>query len=351
MDKLKLALKILGLIFLIMSISLTGYYYVYLWFIVSKNIENKTIVPNIEEEVILNEVEELYSIDTLLHNDTQFNKTLKFLLSEKRQGTMSINIWIQDEKILNELFNHDFFDRKKGETYINVLINYGWTINDFYINWKINWRIIKIIWKYDNAYIYINDFVWNGFFSMINDDRLNFYLDDLNWYITYDTFKDIKIDFIPLDIIDKNIWASKVDLITSILWWIEKIFTCNNNECYLSINKNTILKINLIVDNSKELTPTQKTLIKDLSGKLFSHLNGTNINLWNDKFDFWIKSSALPIALDVDYDLWQKVDVSFNYKQYTYKYLDDVVNDFNKNNAFFVSIMHWNNDIVDSLLQ
>lgn len=350
MNKLKTFLKIAGALLLLACIFLTGYYYIYLGFIADKNIENKTIVPT-HETVILNEVEKLYNINDLLNKETTFNKNIKQLIEEHRQGTMSINISIQDPKLLNELFNHDFFDSKLGDTYINILVNYGWTINNIYINGKINGRTLKIVWKYDNAYVYIDEFVWNWIFSMINAERLDFYLNDLDWYITYDSLKNTKFDFIPLSMIDVNIWESKVDLFNTILWWVEKIFTCNTTECYISVNKNTILKLKLLVDSNSSLSITQKNLIVDLSEKLFSYINGTNINLWSDNFNIFIKSSTLPISVDVSYDANKRMPVEFDYKQYTYKYLEDVLNDFNKNNSFFISIMHWNNDIVDSLLK
>lgn len=346
---MKKILTIILAIFVSLCIWITGYYYVYQWFIKDSNIEKKSEEPKIIEKVVEEKLEDIIPISSVISTETEAWRYLKKILEEKNEWKWEIVFKVNNVYFLNNLFNHNFFKDKK-EQELNLTVeskNWEWT---FLMSWKINGRAISIVGKYDSAYIYIDSFVVNGILSMINDGALNYFFDQLNWYIDYGSFNNKKISFIASSWIDNNIGKSQEEYYSIIMNWIVSLFDCNNKECKVNINDKLVDKIRIKLDDATIVTEKQKQSILWLSTRAIDYVSWSSLKIqesWNyhlsfvwDKLDFNFSVRFTP----------QEVKVDINRNQYVEKKQDEFVNDFINRNPLFTAILT-NKDITKSLLE
>jgi len=348
---MKKALDYIKYILIIISVSLTFYYYVYLWFINTNSHSGKKIILN-EKNIIVEDVEPLYDIQSVLNElNTDFSTYFKTFLIKKTRGTTMFELKIKDTTKINEMLGAIIFNPTLNNS-IRLTILHGVNMNNFTITWKINDRNIYLSGEFDSNYIYFNKVILNGMFSMINQWRLDLFLDEIGGYIDYSTLTNIKTDNFNLNLIDEKIGKSKKDLFITIIIWVGEVFNCNKLFCKLIItDKSSNEMMKLLLSNNR-LSNTQKSTINALSSELIKHLNWTSITF--GKKGYTINSTNKTLIFDLFYD-YTDTDIIYlsNTDRTKYKKVDfdDMVKSFEWQNKLFMSIISNKEEVVPLILK
>lgn len=328
------------------AIMLTGYYYLYLGIINPEWDEKRTVIK--EKEVISEEVEPLSAINDILNEmNTPFSKYLKVVFAKKQRWRTVISIKIKDADKINELFWSSVMLNQTLKNELSLDIRHWRLMNSFTIKWKINSRSVYVSGEFDDSYIYLNEVLLNGMFSMIDQSRLDLFLDDIWGYIDYSTLTNKKIETIPLNPFDDKIWQSKKDLFKAMVSWVGEVFKCSKTECKLTISENTPKDIMSILLQSESLSQSQKSSISALSKELVNYLVGTKFYLTNGNFN--IDSNNKKLIFDISYD-YEDNSVEYtsdtNRSKYELTDFDKMSSLFEKNNPLFMSVISNKKDII-----
>ena len=350
--------KIIIFILSILIVSTSMYYYIYVWFIVV-NENNEKVIYN--EKIIIKTInEKKYNLNLLLYKQLSKGKhNISQIIIDFIENKKSINYnfyftlkkeWITQ---VNNIFNTNLFIENTNN---NINISLKPTVDDkqeLIIKWYINSTKFSIIWIYDKDEntLLLTHLYLDWLLTLINYDGYNSYLEDwFNIRYTELIWKKIQLDVVFKKMFDYAIPESKRYDIEAIINWIEMFVNLpsDKKEVYFKFSNKekwteTKIRNYIITQSNLTIWQKQRALIDIL--QLTNQLENSELIINRDKIHLKNKDSLFFFNYDLRIDKidkrdYKEIDKNLIEEDFTYT-LHEINEIFLTKNKLLVKYLNW----------